>query len=361
VCPPNGGGALTVSKARIWAALIVSLLVAGLAAVPSNADTADDLRAMRDRLGELRGELNEMAARLAEAQTRLARTESRIAAVEREISGVRAEMAEVQRALSDRARLAYVSGGAGTVELLLSSGSFEEFSDRVQYLGEVAQGESDLLIRARVSRERLRRLEEDLNALRQEQRATAAALAERKAALAGRLDQVAAEVADLERRLARERAAARAQEAAAAARQAPAVRVVAGGALQACPVGQPRAYSDDFGAPRSGGRTHQGNDIIAPMGTPVYAAQSGRFEQSYNGLGGISALVYAPNGDYTYYAHLSSYAGVGSGSFVSAGTQIGHVGNTGNASGGITHLHFEYHPGGGGAANPYPHLRAVCG
>ena len=88
------------------------------------------------------------------------------------------------------------------------------------------------------------------------------------------------------------------------------------------------------------------------MGTPVYAAQSGRFEQNYNSLGGISALVYAPNGDYTYYAHMSSYAGVGNGASVSAGTQIGHVGNTGNASGGITHLHFEYHPGGGGATNP---------
>jgi murein DD-endopeptidase MepM/ murein hydrolase activator NlpD len=337
-------------------AFIISLLLAGLAAVPSNADTATELTAMRDRLSSLRGELNEMAARLADAQTRLARTESKIAGVERQIFGVRADMAEVRRALSDRARAAYVSGGAGTVELLLSSGSFAEFSDRVQYLGQVAQEESDLLIKARVSREKLRRLEEDLNALRAEQRSTAEALAEQEAALATRFDQVADEVGDLERRLAQERAAARE-----AAKLASTVQVFAGGALQACPVGQPRAYSNDYGAPRSGGRSHQGNDIIAPMGTPVYAAQSGRFEQNYNDLGGISALVYASNGDYTYYAHLSSYAGVGSGSAVSAGTMIGHVGNSGNASGGITHLHFEYHPGGGGATNPYPYLKAVCG
>jgi murein DD-endopeptidase MepM/ murein hydrolase activator NlpD len=337
-------------------ALVISLLLAGLAAVPSSADTASELTAMRDRLASLRGELNEMAARLADAQTRLARTETKIAGVERQIFGVRADMAEVRRALSDRARAAYVSGGAGTVELLLSSGSFGEFSDRVQYLGQVAQEESDLLIKARVSGEKLRRLEQDLNALRAEQRSTAEALAEQRAALATRFDQVADEVADLERRLAQERAAARE-----AAKLASTVQVFAGGALQACPVGQPRAYSNDFGAPRSGGRTHQGNDIIAPMGTPVYAAQSGRFEQSYNSLGGISALVYASNGDYTYYAHMSSYAGVGSGSSVSAGTMIGHVGNTGNASGGVTHLHFEYHPGGGGAANPYPYLNSVCG
>jgi peptidoglycan LD-endopeptidase LytH len=295
-----------------------------------------------------------MAARLAQAQTRLAKTEARIEGVERRMLHVRSDMMAVQRALSDKARAAYVSGGTRTVELLLSSSSFDEFSDRIQYLGQVTQEEADLLNRARITREKLRRYEEQLSALRSEQQALAAALAREEAAIHARLDQVAAEVAELEDRLAAERAAARE-----AARLS--VPVFAGGALQACPAGQPRAYSDDFGAPRSGGRSHQGNDIIAPMGTPVYAAQSGRFEQNYNDLGGISALVYAPNGDYTYYAHMSSYAGVASGASVSAGTQIGHVGNTGNASGGITHLHFEYHPGGGGAVDPYPYLQAVCG
>ena len=101
--------------------------------------------------------------------------------------------------------------------------------------------------------------------------------------------------------------------------------------------------------------------MLAPLGTPIYAAQTGRFEENYNGLGGISALVYAGNGDYTYYAHMSSYAGVPNGAHVSAGTMIGHVGNTGDASGGPYHLHFEFHPGGGAAVNPYRLLKAVCG
>jgi murein DD-endopeptidase MepM/ murein hydrolase activator NlpD len=197
-----------------------------------------------------------------------------------------------------------------------------------------------------------------LSDLSARQSATVKTLARQKAAFADKLEEARALEARLAGRLARERAAA---AAAAKARAEAAARAFGGGALRACPVGQPRAFSDDFGDPRPGGRRHQGNDIVAPRGTPVYAAQSGRFEETYNDLGGISAHVYGDSGDMTYYAHLDSYAGVPNGSHVPAGTMIGHVGNTGNAQGGVYHLHFEYHPGGGAAVNPYRLLRAVCG
>jgi peptidoglycan LD-endopeptidase LytH len=97
--------------------------------------------------------------------------------------------------------------------------------------------------------------------------------------------------------------------------------------------------------------------MMAPNGTPVYAAQPGRMTQSSSSLGGIQAYVYAGNGDMTFYAHLQGYAGGPRN--VAAGELIGYVGDTGNATG-TPHLHFEYHPGGGGAVNPYPYVRAVC-
>jgi murein DD-endopeptidase MepM/ murein hydrolase activator NlpD len=125
-----------------------------------------------------------------------------------------------------------------------------------------------------------------------------------------------------------------------------------------CPVQGPVSFIDSFGAPRSGGRRHKGQDIMAPRGRPTVAPASGRVVHDYNTLGGNTWKVYADNGDMYYGAHLSAY--VGGDGHVAAGTVIGLVGNTGDASGGVTHLHFEFHPGGGGAVNMYNQLVKVC-
>jgi murein DD-endopeptidase MepM/ murein hydrolase activator NlpD len=129
------------------------------------------------------------------------------------------------------------------------------------------------------------------------------------------------------------------------------------GADIVCPVAGPTAFSDTWGAPRSGGRSHEGVDMMSPRGTPLVAVVSGSVKQSTSSLGGNQVWLNGNDGNVYFYAHLDNYEG-GGGS-VAAGDVVGYVGDTGNSKGN-PHLHFEYHPGGGGAVNPTPLVSANC-
>ena len=123
-----------------------------------------------------------------------------------------------------------------------------------------------------------------------------------------------------------------------------------------CPVLGGSAYGDTWGAPRSGGRRHQGVDMLAPTGTPLQAVFGGSVTHNSNTLGGITLVLYGDNGHRYYYAHLSAYEGVPG--RVEAGQIIGYIGDSGNATG-VPHLHFELRPNGGVNVNPYPSVRAA--
>ncbi|MBW3651382.1 MAG: peptidoglycan DD-metalloendopeptidase family protein [Actinobacteria bacterium] len=131
------------------------------------------------------------------------------------------------------------------------------------------------------------------------------------------------------------------------------------------PVGGPHSYSDTFGAPRMFGTAyahlHEGTDIFAASGTPLLAVERGvLIRVGSDTLGGTKLWLVGASGTRYYYAHLSAFAeGVAEGKVVAAGDVVGFVGNTGNAATTPAHLHFEVHPNGGPAVNPYPLLRIV--
>lgn len=131
---------------------------------------------------------------------------------------------------------------------------------------------------------------------------------------------------------------------------------VIGGGSWLCPVAGPTAFGDTWGAPRSAGRKHQGVDMMSPFGTPLVAVVAGSVNMKTNALGGNVIWLTGADGDKYYYAHLSGWEGRDRS--VAAGEVIGYVGSTGNTS--ANHLHFEIHPGGGVAVNPYPTVRQYC-
>lgn len=97
-----------------------------------------------------------------------------------------------------------------------------------------------------------------------------------------------------------------------------------------------------YGYPRSGGRIHEGIDVMAPRGTPVRPAAPGYVTRlSTTDLGGISVTLLGDGGVRYFYTHLDALAaGLEVGQYVDVGTVIGYVGNTGNAAATAPHLHF---------------------
>jgi peptidoglycan hydrolase-like protein with peptidoglycan-binding domain len=140
---------------------------------------------------------------------------------------------------------------------------------------------------------------------------------------------------------------------------APPVNVI----MRASPLAKgPCWYGDTWHATRGSGRVHLGVDIGAPKGTLLQAVVSGRVIQIYRdrpgSLSGNGVKIAMSDGTYFFYAHLASIApGIELGVPVAAGQVIGTIGSTGNAA--ITHLHFEVHPRGGAAVNPYPLVKAL--
>jgi hypothetical protein len=117
------------------------------------------------------------------------------------------------------------------------------------------------------------------------------------------------------------------------------------------------ACANSWGAPRSGGRSHQGDDCFAPKGTPLLAVENGRIEGSNSTLGGIGLWLIGDSGTGYFYTHNSVNL-VSPGARVTKGQRIARVGNTGNAATTPPHVHFQIHPDGRGGSpvNAYPHL-----
>jgi peptidoglycan LD-endopeptidase LytH len=127
-----------------------------------------------------------------------------------------------------------------------------------------------------------------------------------------------------------------------------------------------KPFGDTYGESRmySGNRVHEGTDIMAPIGTPIYSATDGAIiRKGWNEYGGWRLTVKTAEGIYIYYAHMKEYAAnIAQGQTIKKGQLIGYVGNTGYGPVGTSgkfdpHLHFGMYDANWNAMNPYPYLK----
>lgn len=357
-----------------WACVVVAGFIAAVVAfawpAPTPAHAGDPrLEEAEQQRRQAQQRLDDVLQRMGTVQAEVSAAEQELAALQGTVDALQQDAEQATAAVAHLAQASYRYGTADPTLALLTSDSPGQALEQARLLGVLAkrsragyEAASAGRIRTQVAADEVARVSEILHARRDELERTRAEAAALLAAAEREEQQARATVAAERAATERARPSRRAASASRPARGGPpgAPAAVSGGI--ACPVGRPHSFSDTYGAPRSGGRSHKGTDILAPRGTSIHAYESGVITRMNSSrLGGISVYLRGNSGTRYYYTHLQGYvAGLSSGQAVSAGDQIAYNGDTGNARG-IPHLHFEVMPGGGGNVNPYPYVRRACG
>lgn len=334
-------------RMRTLLALVLVIVLAF--AVPAGAATQTEVQKLQEQIKALQTDSSKAGQAYSDAYWKLDATRVEIAKVDADVAAAQARLDEVHARLAQRAVEMYRNGGNDYIGILLSSDDFDEMLTRFEYLQRVNEQDTAIIAEVYEIQGTLAEKHAELEALHGAQAQDAAALKAEADRIDAELKAQQAEYTKLKKQLDAAIAAEKARSGSSSAVPGPNGMVF--------PVQGPCTYTDTWGAARSGGRSHKGTDIMAREGIPVVATLSGTVRVKESSLGGKTIWLTADNGWAFYYAHLSGYK-VTSGR-VSAGQVIGYVGSTGNATASAPHLHYEIHPNGGAAVNPYPYLRKM--
>jgi murein DD-endopeptidase MepM/ murein hydrolase activator NlpD len=381
----SGSGVVFRRALAVVAALALLTSFAQVAlAEPSTQEKLDAAKAefeqLKNQIASQQQVLNQLSAEAAVIAERWEVASGRWEQVTSELRKTQLALAEAQAEyqglksdLEERARQAYITGPGSGLEFLLGASSIADLSARMEYVNALSQEDADLATEVQNVRNTLAAQKEDQETLQAKAAKALKKVESEQAALDAKFDEQQAVLDDLDAKKARAEDLVKQLT----KRYQNELEALTGlefhgdTVFAVCPVDQPRAVYDGFGAPRYGGgyHPHAGNDIIAPQGTAIRATFDGYAQAGSNTLGGYSVNVYGDLG-YTYNAHLMQPGFTGQ---VSAGQVVGYVGATGDTS--TPHDHFEWHPNVipsdwpvspygyrviGSAVNPFPLLAQVC-
>jgi murein DD-endopeptidase MepM/ murein hydrolase activator NlpD len=305
-------------------------------------ETKARIRARNQRLKMNQRTMNQLATRIARAESKLVEAEIRIERLGKQMLSLSLQLITLEAQLDERNREAYMTAG-NEVLYLLTATSAAEAASRLSFLEELNRRDEELADKVAATRARRAELQ------------TAIGRAHMEIVIG--LQLIEADRAMLREKMAETRKLVAGLQVQVEAIQAEISRLRP---FAVCPVDGPHAIGDGFGIwvhrPKNqgGNHIHQGNDIMAAMGTPIVAPFDGTAVTATNHIGGKAVKVYGEYG-YVYNAHLSAFGKLGP---VETGDVIGYVGATGNAGG--PHDHFEWHPNDGKAVDPYDFLMLVC-
>jgi murein DD-endopeptidase MepM/ murein hydrolase activator NlpD len=343
-------------RARVIATALIGALAlgllpdAGVAVEKELREARQELRETRARIrarmktmnAQQRG-LNKLATEISLNLAQIHDADERMEKLSFQMAVLEARTNTLQRALDERNRSAYIEGPGAPLLYLLTATSAVEATDRLSLITEMNRRDELLAARVQENAERLSRARAEFLRL---QRARQLAL-----------QQLEVQRVEMQKKL---RQSGRTFDRLNLHKEDVLLVVQKYRPFAVCPVQGPHAVGDNFGIwvhrtpERGGDHVHQGNDIMSPYGTPIVAPFPGTAVAVPNKLGGKSVNVYGEYG-YVYNAHMSRYGQLGP---VETGDVIGYVGNTGNTD--ANHVHFEWHPNNGEAADPYPFLMKVC-
>lgn len=347
---------------RISFGLLAATVAVMAVALP--AARGQTVQELEDRMESIQDELDATTQRIEDLRTEEDGLLVKINELDARIAEIEGENSELIDRVVDRARELYMGGSVGMLDTLLSARDFSELSTELEYATRVSDSDALLFVRhSRIAQE-LRVIRAEAQERAEELAGVRSDLSETSDTLQERFRDAQDEYDELRERLAEEQREAAAAEAASTGSAAPAaapaqVNAPVNADGKTCPVAGPNSFIDSWGYPRSGGRTHEGTDIMAADGTPVVAITDGTITYAgYGDSAGNWLILTGRDGHGYWYMH--NRQNLVTGGSVQVGDQIATVGNTGNASGGAPHVHFEYHPGGGGPINPYPLLSQLC-